>query len=171
MKRVLVILALVGAASACSNDDSPTAPSSANTARFIADLSAANETPPVTNAEATVRGTANITFNLTRDGAGTITASTATFQVFLQGLPAGSTVNIAHIHPGRAGVAGGVLVNTTLSPGEAPVVNGSAQFTKANINMPVNQAQAIMADPTGFYFNVHSGLNPTGVARGQLVAQ
>jgi hypothetical protein len=169
MKRVLVILAIVGAASACS-DDSPTAPSTSNP-RFIADLSAANETPPVTNAESTARGTATITFNLGRDSAGTITSSSATFQVFLSGLPSGSAINVAHIHPGRAGVAGNVLVNTTLTPGEVIVANGAAEFTKANINLPVDQAQAIMADPAGYYFNVHSALNPTGVARGQLVRQ
>jgi CHRD domain-containing protein len=168
MKRVLVILAIVCAASACSDDDSPTAPSADNP-RFIADLSAANETPPVTNAESTVSGTANITFNLGRDGAGNITSSTATFQVFLFGLPAGSMVDIAHIHPGRVGVAGPVLVDTTLAAGQVTVTNGAAEFTKANISVPVDRAQAIIADPAAYYFNVHSTLNPGGVARGQLV--
>jgi hypothetical protein len=29
--------------------------------------------------------------------------------------------------------------------------------------------QTILNNPAGFYFNVHSTLNPGGVARGQLV--
>jgi CHRD domain len=172
MKRVLVVLALALAAHGCSSDDSPTSPSpNANTVRFTADLSALNETPPVTGAESSVRGTAVITFNLGRDAAGTVTSATALFEVGLTGIPAGSAINIAHIHPGRAGVAGSVLVNTGLAAGQAIVTNGTAQFTKADVNLTVANAQAIMADPAGYYFNVHSAANPSGVARGQLVRQ
>jgi filamentous hemagglutinin family protein len=32
-------------------------------------------------------------------------------------------------------------------------------------------AQQIIANPNGFYFNVHSGLNPGGAVRAQLVKQ
>jgi hypothetical protein len=31
--------------------------------------------------------------------------------------------------------------------------------------------QSIIDNPANFYFNVHSSLNPGGVARGQLVKQ
>jgi hypothetical protein len=172
MKRALVILAFAVAAHGCSSDDNPTGPSpNANTVRFSADLSALNETPPVSNAESSVRGTAVITFNLGRDASGAVTSATAQFEVGLTGIPAGSAINIAHIHPGRAGVAGSVLVNTGLTAGEVAVTNGAAQFTKSNVNLTVANAQAIMADPAGYYFNVHSTANPSGVARGQLVRQ
>lgn len=169
MRRGLVALVIVAAATACSNSDSPTSPSStANQAKFVANLTAAEETPPVTGPESTVRGNAIITFNLGRDAAGTITSANALFEVSLTGIPAGSAINIAHIHTGRLGVLGAVLVSTTLTAGQVVVINGNAQFTKANINVPVDQAQRIIADPPAFYFNVHSTLNPTGVARGQL---
>ena len=32
-----------------------------------------------------------------------------------------------------------------------------------------SQAQAVMDNPAGYYFNMHSPLNPGGVIRGQLV--
>ena len=39
------------------------------------------------------------------------------------------------------------------------------------LTAPVSQvdAAAIMANPAAYYFNVHTQLNPTGAARGQLV--
>jgi hypothetical protein len=47
---------------------------------------------------------------------------------------------------------------------------GAATFTKTGI-APADPAilQQIVNNPAGFYFNVHSTLNPGGVARGQLV--
>jgi len=62
-----------------------------------------------------------------------------------------------------------VLVSTTLAPGQVTLnSNGSAQFTKTNISVTVTDAQAIMANPSGYYFNVHTAANPTGAIRGQL---
>jgi len=42
-------------------------------------------------------------------------------------------VNIAHIHTGAAGVAGPVLVNTTVNPGEVVLTGGAGSFTRADI--------------------------------------
>jgi len=36
--------------------------------------------------------------------------------------------------------------------------------------VPADKAAAILNDPTGFYFNVHTALNPNGAIRGQLSA-
>jgi len=116
-----------------------------------------------------VTGTANITLNTTKDAAGNITAATATFGVTLGGFPAGSTVNIAHIHEGASTCACPVVVNTSLAPGEVAVNNGLASFTKSNITVSPEVAQRIIANPAGFYFNVHTTLNAGGVARGTLV--
>jgi hypothetical protein len=35
--------------------------------------------------------------------------------------------------------------------------------------VPAAIAQQLLANPAGFYFNVHTLANPSGVARGQLV--
>jgi CHRD domain len=150
-------------------DDSPTTPSSPTSPVFSAALSPANEVPPITNAESTVSGTATITLNTTQDSAGNVTSASATFAVTLGGFPAGSTINIAHIHEGGPTCACPVVVNTTLAPGEVTISNNLATFNKANISVPAATAQRIIANPGNFYFNVHSTLNPGGVARGTLV--
>ena len=128
-----------------------------------------SEVPPVTNAENVVSGTASIVMTLTKDGAGNITSAFARFSVNLQGFPAGSSVNIAHIHEGATTCACPVVVNTTLAAGQVAVTSGAASFTIAGIVVPPEVAQRILANPAGFYFNVHSTLNPGGVARGILV--
>lgn len=166
MKRLPVLAAaLAFLVAGCS---SSTAPSTVRPT-FTATLSPANEVPPVTNAESTVTGDATITFDTTKDGSGNITAATATFVVTLRGFPAGSSVNIAHIHEGAATCACPVVVNTSLAAGEVTIISGSATFTKTAITVTPEVAQRIINNPAGFYFNVHTTLSPGGVARGQLV--
>ena len=168
MKRLSVLaVALALFAVGCgSSSSTTTTPTAAATPIFTAALSPANEVPPITNAESTVTGTANITLNTTKDAAGNITAATATFAVTLGGFPAGSTVNIAHIHEGATTCACPVVVNLALAAGEVTVANGLASFTKTSITVTPEVAQRILTNPAGFYFNVHTTLNGGGVARG-----
>jgi hypothetical protein len=114
-----------------------------------------------------------ITFNLTKDAAGAITAASADFTVTLTNFPANTPVNAAHIHPGAAGVNGGAQVNLALVAGDIVLANGSGTFTKNGITSGLSptQAQDIINNPANYYFNVHSVLNPGGFARGQLVKQ
>ena len=149
--------------------DHTTAPSAVNPT-FTAALSPANEVPPVANAESVGRGTVTVTFNPTYSG-GQHHAATATFVVNLTGFPANTPINIAHIHPGAAGVNGGVLVNTGLAAGQLVLTNGSGSFTRGPITVMPEVAQQIINTPEKYYFNVHSTINPGGVARGQLVRQ
>jgi hypothetical protein len=129
--------------------------------------------PPVTNAESNARGDVRITFNLTRDGSNNVTGATATFVVNLNSFPAGSVWTLAHIHTGAAGVAGGFVVNTGLTPATAiTLTNGAvANHTFANISVSAQTMNDILANPAGFYFNAHTVLNPGGAVRGQLVRQ
>jgi len=168
MKRlspIAFVLAL--AAAGCSSNSTPTNPSPTNPT-FTAALSPANEVPPVTNAESTVSGNASITLVTAKDAAGNITSASATFVVNLTGFPAGSAVNIAHIHEGASTCACPVVVNTSLAAGEVTITNGVASFTKSGITVDPAVAQRILANPAGFYFNVHTTLNAGGVARGTL---
>ena len=57
-----------------------------------------------------------------------------------------------------------------MTPGQT-VLNaaGAGTFTVAGITVDPALAHAIINNPAGFYFNVHSTLNPGGVARGRLV--
>ena len=118
LKRGFLIALLAIVAVGC-NSDSPTAPADPNLVVFTAQLTPANEVPPVTNAEMNARGDVRITMNLTRDGANNITGATFNFVVNLNSFPAGSVWTLAHIHEGAPGVAGPVRVNTGLTPATA----------------------------------------------------
>jgi hypothetical protein len=168
MKRsglLLLGLCLLGAAGC---DDDSTAPSNLPIV-LTANLSPANEVPPIANAENTGSGAVQVTFNVTRDANGAITAGTADFHFQLSGFPSSTTISLAHIHPGAAGVNGGVLVNTGLvATNPVTQTNGVMSFTASGISVPAATLQAIVNNPAGYYFNVHSPTNPGGVARGQL---
>ncbi|HUQ68451.1 MAG TPA: CHRD domain-containing protein, partial [Planctomycetaceae bacterium] len=170
MKRAFVLLSALVLIAGCGSSDTSPAASDDNRAQFTANLTATNEVPPIPNAtEAAATGTAHIDFHLTKDAAGTITAATVDFRVDLANFPAGSAITLAHIHTGAAGVSGGVLVNTTVAAGEVTLTNGTGTFSRINLTtLSAANAQAIINNPAGFYFNVHSALNPAGVIRGQL---
>jgi len=131
-------------------------------------LSPANEVPAITNADASGSGTATIALTVAKDGGGNVTSATANFQISVSGFPAGTTVTDAHIHNGATGGNAGVYVNTGLAAGELTLTNGSGSVTKNGINVPSDRAAAILSNPAGHYFNVHTALNPAGAIRGQL---
>jgi hypothetical protein len=170
MRGLAAFALVVSIASWGCSDKTPTNPAALKPT-FTADIRPANEVPPISNAENTGSGTATITFDVTKDGAGNITSGTGTFVVNLTGFPAGTQFNIAHIHQAAAGVNGSIVFNTSLAAGEVVAnAQGTATFTKTGI-APADPAilQQIVNNPAGFYFNVHTTQNPGGVARGQLV--
>jgi hypothetical protein len=146
----------------------PNGPSNQPTV-FNVQLRPSNETPPVTNAESNASGTAVITITTTKDSAGTVTGGTIDFNVTMTGFPNGSKAIQAHIHNAPVGVMGSVFVGVSaVSPGaaiEMPNGSGSFHFSQAGDADKINQ---ILANPAGFYFNVHTPLNPGGAIRGQL---
>jgi len=172
---VLVITAALMAAG-CGGDDTPTTPSQPNTVTFTATLLPANETPTaVTGPEASGRGTALITFNLTRNTAGAIQSGTVDFHYDLTAFPAGTTIVASHIHTGASGVAGPVLISTGQSAASALGLTAGVGSWEARAvtggGTDAATLQSIIDNPAGFYFNVHSQNFAGGVARGQLVKQ
>jgi hypothetical protein len=167
MKPLYVLIAALVLVAGCG--DSDTAPADDNRPQFTASLLPSNEVPPITSSEASGSGTAVIHLNLTRDAAGAITAATADFTVEMSGFPATTAINIAHIHIGTAGNNGVIVVNTGLTAGEVTLTNGVGTFTKNGIPVTAANAQAILNNPAGYYFNAHSTAHPGGVIRGQLV--
>src|SRR5262249_46568156 len=113
-------------------------------------------------------GNVTITFVTTKDANGVVTSAVGTAVVTMQGFQPTSAITLAHIHTGIAGVAGPVLIN--FLPPTPPLlpVNGAATFNQTS-NITGTDANNIMSAPAGFYFNVHTQLNPGGVMRGQLV--
>ena len=138
------------------------------TSTFTVPLSPANEVPAITNADQSGSGTATIALTAIRNGSGEITSATANIQISVTGFPSGTVITDAHIHNASAGVNGSVFVNAGLARGELTLVDGSGSITKSGINVPSDRADAILANPAGHYFNVHTALNPDGAIRGQL---
>jgi hypothetical protein len=174
MKRACLALVVIALAAGCE-DKPPSNPTPSPTTTpnpvFTSTLTAANEVPPIQGAESTAAGTVRIELIITRDANNAISAATANFTVTLTGFPAGSAVNIAHIHQAPAGVNAGISVNTGLAAGEVTLTNGAGGFTKNAVNVTPATAQAMLDGPAGFYFNVHTTANPGGVIRGQLARQ
>ena len=173
MKRfALCTIALAFVAASCGGSPSSPNPTVLAKVTFTADLRTSNEVPPIANAESSGSGTATVTMDVTRDPSGNVVAGTATFVVTLSGFPAGTPINIAHIHQAVAGVNGNVVVSSGLSAGEVVLRDGSGGFTRDRLtpaNGDLSIFTAIINNPAGFYFNVHTALNPGGVMRGQLV--
>ena len=178
MKRLWIVAVALGVLVAgCGGDyKSPTAPTpNPNQVKFTATLLPSNVVPAITNADASGRGSVTITFNLTRDTAGTITAVSVDFTMDLSNFPAGTLVTTALIHPGAAAVNGGGLIAMGLAAGEVSLANGTQTgITKTGVTaaaLTPAAAQEVINNPAGYYFLVHTALNPGGAARGQLVKQ
>jgi hypothetical protein len=168
MRRLGFLMLAICVVGAGCDDNGPTAPS-ATPLVFSALLSPANEVPPVANAESSGRGAMQVTITPTRSASGAITAATANFHIQLFDFPGDVRIIGAHIHTGGAGAVGGVRVNTGIS-GASPLVlsGGEATLNIFDVEVDPGIAQGIVDNPGAWYFNVHSPLNPGGVARGQL---
>lgn len=161
MKRLgIAVITLALGVAGCGDDNNGNPAGPSNLTVLTVQLSPANEVPPVTNAENTARGTAVITINRS--------ANTIDFSVSLTGFTPTSSVNVAHIHPGAAGVNGPVQVNTGLTPGTVTLNNGAGTFSLPGVQVSADIITQILANPQGFYFNVHTSLNGGGAIRGQL---
>lgn len=136
---------------------------------FTADLKPSNEVPPIANAEAACAGKGTFTLNTTKDASGTVTASNAVFETDITGCPAGTEINIGHIHKNVAGQLGGVVVNSGLVKGELVLTGGAGKINKTVATVDAALATDIIANPAGYYMNWHSTLNGGGILRGQLV--
>jgi hypothetical protein len=187
MKRVLIAIAAAGlVAAACGGAGggaATTAPVAAATTAapttaaptpqtvyvFTADLSGANENPAITDAEASGSGTTTVTLTTTKDSAGKITAATAKFEIVLKGFPATTSITISHIHKGDAKTNGNVVLDSGMKAADAiALTTGGTTITKDNLSVAPDLANALIATPGDYYYNVHSQVHAGGVVRGQL---
>ncbi len=157
-RRALVAVALLlalGLGQSCSS--SPTEP--VLVTEFTATLNGANERPnPNTSA---TTGTATVTIGET----------TLTFSIAVTGLVSGTA---AHIHVGKASVAGGIIVGLTPATPPSGTFTGtfnSGTLTAADLaSSPVTLSSVAALIRNGdAYINVHTVANPGGEIRGQLV--
>ncbi len=170
MKRAatcVMALGVFAGLAACGSSSPSTTPSPAPMV-FTAAILPANELGAIQGGETSGSGMATITFDVTRDSAGTITSATASFQCNLTGFPSTTSVILAHIHVGSSSQNGGIVVNTGLASGDVTLTNGAGSFQKQSVTVDPALAQQIADNPSGYYFNVHTSANPGGVARAQL---
>jgi hypothetical protein len=168
MHRWVPFLIAASVAAAACDDNGATSPSGLPVI-LTAFLNPANEVPPVSNEEARGTGAAQFTLHVTRDSAGAITGGTLDMYFQASSFPDGTTVVGAHIHPGVAGANGPVLIGTRLNA-QSPLVltGGRGEYTETGVAVNAANATALINNPAGFYFNIHSPRNAGGFARGQL---
>jgi len=136
-------------------------------------MTPAQENPPITTV--TASGTGTITINPVRNPAtGAVTGGTVTFTI-QHDIPAGSVITGLHIHEQVAGMNGGVVINTGVGAGASSIPTASGKGT-INFEVPITTAaqigalQRLLANPVGFYVNLHTSDFGGGLIRGQLVA-
>src|SRR5262245_17673287 len=132
-------------------------------------MSSANEFPAVSGTGA---GVGTITFNPVRNPTtGVVTGGTVTFSVQYD-IPPGSVISGLHIHPGAAGTAGGVVINTGVG-GANSITTASGKGT-VNAEVPIttqtqlDAVKGIFTNPSGFYVNLHTTDFSGGLIRAQL---
>jgi hypothetical protein len=129
------------------------------------DMSPANEVPAVTGL--TANGSATIRVHTTTDG-GKITGGVVDFVI---NYSFGGAVNITglHIHEAAAGVNGGIVIPTDLSAAKPINFGGGSGFVFKQVVVTDTALRGrLLANPAGFYVNMHTTDNPGGVMRSQL---
>jgi len=173
MKKSVFSVLLVAMAFACVMS-AMMSTASADTAIFTATLLAGNEVPPVTvsGPDQAAAGAVTVTLTFTKDSGGNITSASSRFDWTIAGLPNGEPIILSHIHQGTAAVNGPVVVDSLITPATPVIVSGGgASFSRSGLATSNSIATQLLANPSGFYFNIHTISSPGGAARGQLVAQ
>src|SRR5439155_6783367 len=123
----------------------------------------------VANGEGSGAGKGTFTATTAEDAGRAITAANALFETAITGRPAGTAINIGHIHKAAAGTNGSVVINSGLAAGEITLTAGAGKINKTQPTVEAALAADVIANPANYYMNWHSTLNPGGVIRGQLV--
>jgi uncharacterized protein (TIGR03437 family) len=139
---------------------------------FRALLSPANEVPAVTDFNAS--GAATIWLHVVRDSSGQVTSGSVDFRVSYS-FPGAVSLTGLHIHRGAAGINGPVTINTGIGGAAGPIDDATGKGTIARQAQVASDATAaldtirgMLADPSGFYVNMHTSVYPGGAIRGQL---
>lgn len=134
-------------------------------------MSPANEVPAIAGLDASAIAKVSVFSSRSTPS----TSGTVIFDVSTS-FPGSTTFTGLHIHTGGATVAGPVSINTGI--GGANTVTTATGITNIYRTVDVSSLgaaaltamQGLLADPSGFYINLHTTTNPGGAVRGQLAA-
>ena len=139
---------------------------------FRAVLSPANEVPAVTDFNAS--GAATIWLHVVRDSSGLVTSGSVDFRVSYT-FPGAVSLTGLHIHRGAAGVSGPVTISAGIGGAAGPIDDATGKGTivrqaqvAPDATAALDTIRGMLADPSGFYVNMHTSVYPGGVMRGQL---
>jgi uncharacterized protein (TIGR03437 family) len=143
----------------------------AETIIYRATLLPSNEVPAI---DINANGNATIRAHVVRNAQGEVISGTVDFIVSYT-MPGAATFTGLHIHRGAAGANGPVVINTGIGGANGNIedetgrgtISRPAQITPADTN-PLTALRDMIANPAGFYVNLHTTVNPGGVIRGQL---
>jgi CHRD domain len=127
---------------------------------IVALMSGAQETPAAGDADGT--GAASFTIDVINAGGPLIGDAQICWDISYAGLTGVPTA--AHIHRGAAGVAGPIVV----LPANTSFTNLTATGTTGCGDIEGTLGEEILANPAGFYVNVHTTDFTGGAIRGQL---
>ncbi|MBC7924825.1 MAG: CHRD domain-containing protein, partial [Bryobacteraceae bacterium] len=136
---------------------------------FRAVLLPQNEVPAVNIAAS---GNATIWLHVVRDAQGRVVSASTDFDTTYR-FPSDFQFTGMHIHRGRAGENGPVTIDSGIRAAE-PVASTATQrlryqgFTAPDNAAGLDTVNGLLSDPSGFYVNLHTTVNPGGVIRGQL---
>ena len=158
MRRVLTMMAMATLVLTM------TSAAQAQTTRFTADLSGANETP-APGVTTGAFGTAEVTWDAR--------TQTLSWIIDVWNMPSGT--NNAHFHVGGPGVAGPTVVNIAFPANISNDFRLTGSATAANLTARNDQGirswqdfeQSLLGGQT--YINIHSNNNPGGEIRGQVL--
>ncbi|HXJ42584.1 MAG TPA: CHRD domain-containing protein [Bryobacteraceae bacterium] len=138
----------------------------------MAQMRPENETPAITGQPWSALGA--ITTLVTRDAKGAYTSAYTIFDCKYAGFPDDTAFTGMHIHLGAAGVAGPVTLNSGLR-GQLPVTPGGSGtiHLENEINLAgagvIDSLNALINNPAGVYYNLHTVLRGGGAVRGQVL--
>lgn len=134
---------------------------------YRAILSTRNEVPAVA---LDASGAGTVWLHIVRDASGEVTSASVDFSVNYK-FPAPVTITAMHIHDGAAGTNGPVVIDSGVSRTEDTAAGALPTLqTQVSASTPAALAavKGILADPSRYYLNMHTTVNPAGVIRGQL---
>lgn len=159
---VVSVLALLGAACGDSAEDSvDEVTDSLSEAAEDAEEAVDDAVAEATTFEVSLTGDAEVP-GPGADGSGTATVTVDAEQVCVEGSVDGvEPISAGHIHEGESDAAGGVVVDLGVTTGDDGAFDSCGEVDAVT-------AAEIIANPSGFYLNLHNESFPDGAVRGQL---